>query len=66
MRKMKSRLFFASLLCAFCLSGYAQAEQEGYRPFAQEGKTWEAREGMIMENIYGNCIDGDTLIDGEN
>ena len=66
MRKMKSRLFFASLMCAFCLSGYAQAEQEGYRPFAQEGKTWEAREGMIMENIYGNCIDGDTLIDGEN
>lgn len=54
------------LLMSLPFASFVQAEQEGYRPFAQEGKTWEAREGMIMENIYGNCIDGDTLIDGEN
>lgn len=54
------------LLMSLSFASFAQAQQEDYRPFAQDGKTWEIREGMIMENIYGNCIDGDTLIDGEN
>lgn len=63
---MKTRLSIVCLLCAFYISVHAQFENEDYFPFAQEGKTWETREGMIMENIYGNCIDGDTLINGEN
>lgn len=54
------------LLMSLSFASFAQAQQEGYYPFAQEGKTWETREGMIMENTYGNCIDGDTLIDGES
>ena len=54
------------LLMSLPFASFAQAQQDNYRPFAQEGKTWETREGMIMENIYGNCIDSDTLIDGEN
>lgn len=54
------------LLMSLPFASFAQTQQENYRPFAQEGKTWETREGMIMENTYGNCIDGDTLIDGES
>lgn len=63
---MKTRLSIACLLCAFYISAHAQVGREELLPFAQEGKKWETREGMIMENIYGNCIDGDTLINGEN
>lgn len=63
---MKTRLSIACLLCAFAISAHAQTGKEEHLPFAQEGKTWETREGMIMENIYGNSIDGDTLINGEN
>ena len=36
-----------------------------YRPFAVDGKAWEAQVGIIMENTYGYRIDGDTLIGGE-
>lgn len=43
----------------------AQNTQLEYRPFAQNGKVWETQVGWIMENVYGNYIDGDTLINGE-
>lgn len=44
---------------------HAQSTQLEYRPFAEEGKVWEAQVGGIMENVYGNRIDGDTLIGGK-
>ena len=40
-------------------------ETDDYRPFAQESKVWELQVGIIQENIYGNYIGGDTLINGE-
>ena len=60
---MKKILLLLSILLPF--ASLAQEGEDDYRPFAQEGKIWETREGMIMENIYGNSIDGDTLINGE-
>lgn len=62
----KYRLFFAWLLCVSFLSAHAQYGQEGYVPFAQEGKNWKTKVGIIMENVYGNYIEGDTLINGES
>lgn len=55
----------ALLLAAYCVSVHAQPLQLEYRTFAQEGKTWESQVGLIMENVYGNSIDGDTIIGGE-
>lgn len=45
---------------------YAQAQtlELEYRPFALDSKVWEIQMGGIKENIYGNQIDGDTLING--
>ena len=43
----------------------AQNTQLEYRPFAQDGKVWKTQVGGIKENVYGNCINGDTLINGE-
>ncbi len=54
------------LLAAYCISAQAQTSQLEYRPFAQDGKTWESQVGLIMENVYGNRIDGDTIIGGES
>ena len=39
--------------------------QEDYLPFAQDDKIWEIQIGIFKENVFGNCIDGDTLIGGE-
>ena len=55
----------ACMLCAISISAWPQTSQLDYRPFVEEGKTWRIHVGMILENIYGNFIDGDTLIDGE-
>lgn len=63
---MRSRFVFAYLLGTFCLVAHAQDRQDDYYPFAQEGKIWKAQVGIIMENQYGNCVDGDTLINGES
>ena len=60
---MKKILLLLSILLPS--ASFAQEGEDDYRPFAENGKTWETREGMIMENIYGNSIDGDTLINGE-
>lgn len=59
------RLLLVSLLCTVGLFASAQTTESDYRPFAEEGKTWEIRVGPIKENIYGHSIDGDTLINGE-
>lgn len=56
----------ACMLCAIYVSAQAQTSQLDYRPFVEEGKTWETHVGIILENIYGNVIDGDTLINGES
>ena len=61
---IKDNLVFTLALSAICLTLHAQTKQLEYRPFAQEGKTWETQVGLIKENVYGNCIDGDTLING--
>lgn len=63
---MKSiRLLSVWLLSFICMLVSAQTAQLEYRPFVQDGKLWRLRVGEIMENIYGNMIDGDTLIGGE-
>lgn len=62
---IKVKSFFVSLLCLNCLLTQAQTSQTDYHPFAQNGKKWESQIGGIMENIYGNHIEGDTVINGE-
>lgn len=62
---MKSTLLFIWLSCLSVMPIVAQDTQLGYRPFAQDEKVWETQVGWIMENVYGNCINGDTLINGE-
>ena len=62
---MKQNTLFSFLLSSFCITVYAQNPQMEYRPFAQDGKTWEIQIGEIMENCYGNRVDGDTVIGGE-
>ena len=59
-------LLFASMLCTFSISSLAQDTQLDYRPFAQDGKRWSVQVGLIMENDYGNRIEGDTVINGES
>lgn len=58
------RTLFAWLLYTTCLS--VQAQESEYRLFAQEGKGWETVVGGTLENVYGNRMDGDTLIGGES
>lgn len=62
---MKTYLLCILLLLVSCIVTQAQTSQQEYRPFAQDEKKWETQVGGIMENLYGNCIDGDTLINGE-
>lgn len=62
---MKTRLLLAYLLFAPCMALHAQSPELEYRPFAEDGKVWESQVGGIKENVYGNQIDGDTLIGGE-
>ena len=51
-------------ICAY----YAQAQTpcSANHQFVEEGKTWESQIGLIELNVYGNRIDGDTLIGGES
>lgn len=62
---MKRILTISWLLSALWASAVGQTFQLEYRPFAIEGKVWETQVGRILENLYGNYIDGDTLIDGK-
>ncbi len=61
---MKKVLLFAMLLLPQLLA--AQDSHLDYRPFAQDSKTWETQVGGIKENVYGNRIEGDTVINGES
>ena len=61
---MKKKLLFAYLLFV-CLSAQAQTSELEYRPFAQEGKNWQAQVGGIKESHYAYLMEGDTLIHGE-
>ena len=63
---MKDRLILLWLMTIMCIPAMAQTAKIEYRPFAENGKVWEAQVGGIMENLYGNRIDGDTLIYGES
>ena len=62
---MNTRSLILFLMTISCILGKAQTSQTEYRPFAQDGKKWECQVGGIKENLYDNCIKGDTLIDGE-
>ena len=53
------------LIISLFFLNLAISAQVEYRPFVEEGKTWETCVGLIMENCYGNHIKGDTLIGGE-
>ena len=57
-RTMTLAIFMAA--CAFG----AQA-QLAYQSFAMNSKVWEKQIGAIKEYVYGNHIDGDTIINGE-
>ena len=59
------RYLLQSVWCSICISIQAQTSALDYHPFAPEGKKWETQVGLIKENVYGNLIDGDTLINGE-
>lgn len=61
----KALLLFAWILHGSNMAGQTQPSELDYLPFAQDGKTWETQVGGILENIYGNTIDGDTVINGE-
>lgn len=62
---MNKRYFIVWALCLFSSMILAQTADD-YHPFAQDGKIWEIQIGGIKENVYGNTIDGDTLINGVN
>lgn len=62
---MKLKSLFVNLLLSFCVAAHVEGTGKNYSPFAQDGKTWKSQVGLIMENVYGNRIDGDTLIGGE-
>ena len=63
---MKRILTISWILSALWISAVGQTSQLEYRPFAIDGKIWGTQVGLIMENVYYNEIDGDTVIDGEN
>lgn len=52
-------------MCMMCMTAMSQTANLEYHPFAEEGKVWEAQVGGIKENVYGNQIDGESLINGE-
>lgn len=56
-------IFIAYSICSFAQE---QAAPSDYRPFAAADKEWETQVGFIMENVYINRVEGDTLINGEN
>ena len=62
----KARFITAAFVSAICLAAQAQTSHDGYHPFVEEGKEWEAQVGIIRENIFDNKIEGDTVINGEN
>ena len=62
---MKTKIILACLLFSLCMASHAQSSQLEYRPFAEDGKVWESQVGGIKDNVYGNRIDGDTLIGGK-
>lgn len=63
-RTMRTKRLLTLLMAVYGLTAHAQDPQMEYRPFVVEGKTWETQVGGILENSFGNRIDGDTLIGG--
>lgn len=63
MMKAKVLLF---LLGTFNMTVRGQALSEVYHPFVEDNKTWETYIGDTPECVYYNCIDGDTIINGES
>lgn len=61
----KERIFAVCLTSVICLFTQAQTSQLEYQPFAQEGKVWETQVGLIQENVYGNKVGEDTIINNE-
>lgn len=61
---MKQKLLLATLLTAFSMGVQAQTAPSSYCSMAVEGRTWKTQVGWIMENLFENRIDGDTLING--
>ena len=55
----------ATLIISLFFLNLAISAQVEYRPFVEEGKTWETTISEIMEDCYGSFIEGDTLIGGE-
>lgn len=64
--QLKVRMFFACFFCMFFESVFAQTSELNYRPFAKDNKVWKTQVGGIMENVYVNIIDGDTVINGKD
>lgn len=62
---MRVKLLFTWILFVYSISVLGQSSQLDYRPFAQEGKLWKTQVGGIKENVYGNRIEGDTIINDE-
>ena len=58
------RLLLWLFLCSFGNVIQAQTSRSDYRPFVEEGKTWETQVGPIDENLFTNRIEGDTIIAG--
>jgi hypothetical protein len=64
MKKKRCLLWLLSV--TFVILAKAQTSQLEYHLFAEEGKSWETQVGGIKENVYGNQINGDTIINGES
>ncbi len=62
---MKTKLLFLLLSLVAVSPIKGQNVFTDYRPFAVDGKIWETQVGIIMENMYGYRIEGDTVIGGE-
>ena len=53
------------LLFVFALQASLFAQDNNYRPFAEEGKFWETSIGGLNQYVYDGYFAGDTIIDGE-
>ena len=62
---MKHRFLYVWMLSICCMSVLAQTSQLADQSFAKDSKVWKTQVGGIKENVYGNRIDGDTIINGE-
>ena len=63
---MKSTLFLTSLFSYCSIFSIASTLPSAYRPMSEDGKEWQTRVGLIMENLYTSRVEGDTIIGGES